>query len=239
MFQYIPSGDSAIIIKAGSDISEEINGTVRKLLVIIEKQKIKGIIDFIPSYNELMVCYDPLSINFKELLIVLRSLETEIENTELPQSLVIHVPVLYGGESGPDIEEVSDFSGLSMEEIVKIHSSDSYLVYMLGFTPGFCYLGGMDERIATPRKQSPRLKIPAGSVGIADKQTGIYPIESPGGWQLIGKTPLRLFDPAKRPEFLISAGDRIKFYPVTEDDFKNIARKVNEGTFIVEKTKHN
>jgi len=239
MFQYIPSGDSAIIIKAGSDISEEINGTVRKLLVIIEKQKIKGIIDFIPSYNELMVCYDPLSINFKELLIVLRSLETEIENTELPQSLVIHVPVLYGGESGPDIEEVSDFSGLSMEEIVKIHSSDSYLVYMLGFTPGFCYLGGMDERIATPRKQSPRLKIPAGSVGIADKQTGIYPIESPGGGQLIGKTPLRLFDPAKRPEFLISAGDRIKFYPVTEDNFKNIARKVNEGTFIVEKTKHN
>jgi len=239
MFQYIPSGDCAIIIKAGSEISEEINGTVRKLLVIIEKQKIKGIIDFIPSYNELMVCYDPLSINFKELLIVLRSLETEIENTELPQSLVIHVPVLYGGESGPDIEEVSDFSGLSMEEIVKIHSSDSYLVYMLGFTPGFCYLGGMDERIATPRKQSPRLKIPAGSVGIADKQTGIYPIESPGGWQLIGKTPLRLFDPSKKPEFLISAGDRIKFYPVTEDDFKNLAWEINEGTFIVEKTKHN
>jgi KipI family sensor histidine kinase inhibitor len=238
MFQYIPSGDSAIIIKAGNDISEEINSTVRKLLVIIEQKKIKGIIDFIPSYNELMVCYDPLLINFKELLIFLNSLEPGIENTKLPQSLVIHVPVLYGGESGPDIEEVSDFSGLSPEEIVKIHSSDSYLVYMLGFTPGFCYLGGMDERIATPRKQSPRLKIPAGSVGIADKQTGIYPIESPGGWQLIGKTPLRLFDPAKKPEFLISAGDRIKFYPVNEDDFKNIAREVNEGTFIVEKTKH-
>jgi inhibitor of KinA len=237
MFQYIPSGDSAIIIKAGTEISEEINSTIRKLLAGIEQKKIEGITDFIPSYNELMICYDPLLINFKELLIFLRSLEQGIENIELPHSSVIHVPVFYGGESGPDLGEVADYSGLSQEDVVKIHSSDSYLVYMLGFTPGFCYLGGMDERIATPRKQSPRLRIPAGSVGIADKQTGIYPMESPGGWQLIGKTPLRLFDPCKKPEFLIGAGDLIKFYPVTENDFKSIINEINEGTFIVKKIK--
>jgi inhibitor of KinA len=237
MFQYIPSGDSAIIIKAGTEISEEINSTIRKLLTGIEQEKIEGIKDYIPSYNELMICYDPLIMNFKRLLTFLRSLEQEIEIIELPPSSVIHVPVLYGNESGPDLEEVADFTGFSREDVVKIHSSSSYLVYMLGFTPGFCYLGGMDERIATPRKQSPRLKIPAGSVGIADKQTGIYPIESPGGWQLIGKTPLRLFDLGKKPEFLIEAGDRIKFYPVTEEDFKDIIEEINEGTFILKKTK--
>jgi len=238
MFQYIPSGDSAVIIKAGDEISEEINLTVRKLLVRIEHENIIGVIDFIPSYNELMICYDPSIISSRKLLDTLRTLETNIDTIELPESEIIHVPVFYGSQSGPDLNEVASRNNLSEEEVVKIHTSGSYKVYMLGFTPGFCYLGGMDQRIATPRKQSPRLIIPAGAVGIAEKQTGIYPIASPGGWQLIGKTPLRLFDPAKKPEFLIQAGDYIKFYPITEYEFKDILKEVNEGVYRVNKSKY-
>jgi inhibitor of KinA len=236
MFHYIPSGDSAFIIKTGNIISEETNISVRKLLIRIENAKIDGIIDFIPSYNELMVCYNPVVIGYRKILDTLRSFEESIDTIELPQASVIHIPVLYGGDAGPDLNEVADFTGLSAEEVVNIHHSTSYLVYMLGFTPGFCYLGGMDQRIAVPRKQTPRFKIPGGAVGIAEKQTGIYPIESPGGWQLIGQTPVRLFDPLKKPEFLVTAGDYIKFFPVKEDEYTNISRDVKEGVYKVKRT---
>jgi inhibitor of KinA len=237
MLQYFLSGDSAIIIKAGNEISEDIHRVVRKLLILIEKEHIDGVIDFIPSYNELMICYDPSIISYLKLLGILSNFESGVETVELPRSSVIHIPVLYGGESGPDLQEVADFNNLSTGEVVNIHSSSKYLVYMLGFTPGFCYLGGMDQRIATPRKKTPRLKIQAGAVGIADKQTGIYPIESPGGWQLIGCTPVRLFDPGKKPEFLFEAGDHIQFYRISGDEFKDIAGKVDRGVYEVEKSK--
>jgi inhibitor of KinA len=239
MFHYIPSGDSSVIIKAGTAISADINRTVRKLLVRIENENIDGITDFIPSYSELMICYDASVISFKKLLDTLRSLEDNIDDIELPESSIIWIPVLYGGESGPDLSEVAHFNNLSTEEVINIHISVKYLVYMLGFTPGFCYLGGMDPRIATPRKETPRVKIPAGAVGIADKQTGIYPVESPGGWQLIGNTPLRLFDPAGKPEFLINAGDYIQFYQVDEDHYRNIQAEIKEGKYQVRKTLYN
>jgi len=131
---------------------------------------------------------------------------------------------------------VAEFNSLSEDDVITIHCSVACLVYMLGFTPGFCYLGGMDKRNATPRLEAPRLKIPAGSVGIAGEQTGIYPLESPGGWQLIGRTPLRLFNPDTRPEFLFSAGDYIRFYPVERDEFERIAAAVAEGTYHVKRT---
>ena len=237
MLHYFPSGDSALIIKAENEISEDILRIVRKLLIRIELEHIDGVIDFIPSYNELMICYDPSVIGYLRLLDILRNLEPGIEGIELPKSSLIHVPVLYGGESGSDLQEVADFNNLSTDEVVNIHSSACYLIYMLGFTPGFCYLGGMDQRIAIPRKKTPRFKIPAGSVGIADKQTGIYPIESPGGWQLIGKTPIRLFDPGKKPEFLVEAGDHLQFYQILGDEFKDIEGKVKKGVYEVEKSK--
>ena len=156
---------------------------------------------------------------------------------ELPEEDVIHVPVLYGGEYGPDLQYVAEYNSLAEDEVIEIHSSSACLVYMLGFTPGFCYLGGMDQRIATPRRETPRLKIPAGSVGIADGQTGIYPIESPGGWQIIGKTPVRLFSPDQKPEFLFNAGDYIQFFPVTVDEYKHILDEVSEGIYRVRRTK--
>lgn len=238
IFKYIPLGDSAFIIKAGEEISVEVNRTIRKLLVRIEQEKIEGIVDFIPSYNELMVCYNPSVTGYRKLLDTLQSIDKGVESITLPTASIIHVPVLYGDEFGPDLNEVANFNSISEEDVVKIHTSTSYLVYMLGFTPGFCYLGGMDERIVTPRKHSPRLKIPAGAVGIADKQTGIYPIESPGGWQLIGQTPLKLFDPIRKPEFLIQPGDYIKFIPISKNEFVKIASEVSFGNYVVAKSNY-
>ncbi len=237
MYQEISCGDSALIIKTGNDISVKTNHAVRKLLFLFENQKINGIIDFIPSYNELMICYNPAIVSYENLLHILHSVEADIETIKLPEPRVIHVPVLYGGDEGPDLPEVASFSRLSENEVIQIHCSANYYVYMLGFTPGFCYLGGMDQRISTPRKQTPRLSISAGAVGIADKQTGIYSIESPGGWQIIGKTPLRLFDPLRKPEFLIGAGDYVRFFSVSGDEYGDILSRVQDGIYEVIKSK--
>ena len=237
MHSYITSGDSALIIKAGDEISETVNRSIRQLIVAVEMHNIKGITDYIPSYNELMICYDPLIIEYRYLQGLLQKIEESAGTIELPEPSVVEIPVHYGGESGPDIEEVAGLNNISEEDVIRIHSSVNYPVYMLGFTPGFCYLGGVDKRISTPRRKDPRLKIPAGSVGIADNQTGIYPIDSPGGWQLIGKTPVKLFDSNKKPEFLIMAGDYVKFNPVDKKEFSSIQKDVNSGIFQVKISK--
>ena len=237
MNRYIPSGDSAFIIKAGDVISEEIHVTVRKLLKKLDEAEIAGVTDIIPSYNEIMVCYDPTVAGYKQIIGDLRACEAGLESVQLPEPSAVHVPVIYGGEYGPDLQYVADINSMSHEEVVNIHCSAVCLVYMLGFTPGFCYLGGMDPRIATPRRETPRMKIPAGAVGIAGQQTGIYPIESPGGWQLIGRTPLKLFDPQKKSPFLFSAGDYVKFFPVTEEEYKRIITEVSSDRYTVRRTK--
>jgi inhibitor of KinA len=144
----------------------------------------------------------------------------DLDLDERRESRVVEIPVHYGGESGPDLDIVAKHNGLTPEEVVAIHSNGHYFVNMIGFAPGFPYIGGMSEKIATPRKSSPRLKIPAGSVGIAGKQTGIYPIETPGGWQIIGKTPLQLFRPDHDPPSLLKAGDKICFKPITLKEFR-------------------
>ena len=148
------------------------------------------------------------------------------------QPLVVHVPTLYGGEHGPDLEYIADRAGMSVEEAVTIHSAEEYLVYMMGFTPGFPYLGGLDERLATPRLETPRQEIVAGTVGIAESQTGVYPVSSPGGWRLIGRTPLRLFDPSRESPSLLSAGNYLRFVPLSgEEEFVAIQNSVAAGTF--------
>lgn len=233
MIQYIPSGDAALILKAGDDISQGTNAVVRKLLHIIQQENIEGLIDLVPSYNELMVCYDPSVTGLHDLVGRFQSLEKDMVSMELPPASLVTIPVAYGGEFGPDLKEVADRNGLSEEEVVRIHSSTTYLVYMLGFTPGFCYLGGMDQRIATPRKENPRMKIPAGAVGIAGSQTGIYPMASPGGWQLVGQTPMKLFDPLRKPIFMVSQGDSIRFEAVTSDRYQQIQNAVKKGDYPV------
>lgn len=213
-FRYLAAGDSAIVVEVGDDICPEINQVIRGLVLALEQAAIEGIREYVPTYRSLMVLYDPAQLFFHELVARLRTLEETLEASQLPEPRIVEAPVIYGGESGPDLDYVAEHNHLTVEEVIALHSGTDYLVYMLGFTPGFCYLGGMPEQIATPRLATPRTRIPAGSVGIAGQQTGIYPIDSPGGWQLIGRTSLCLFDPQRDPAVLINAGDYVRFRPV-------------------------
>lgn len=232
--QYISAGDSAMIIKTGNDISPATNLLVQKMLLLIERQNISGVVELVPAYNELLVYYKAEIIDYKTLLKQLYLAESQMENIAIPEATQLYIPVLYGGETGPDLEEVAQCSGFSTKEVIRRHTGNTYPVYMLGFVPGFCYLGGMDEQLATPRKHEPRLKIPAGSVGIAGAQTGIYPIDSPGGWQIIGQTPLKLFNPEREPSFLIRAGDQVNFYAIDKVDFRKIQNTFEAGYFSPE-----
>lgn len=222
--RYLLAGDKSIVVEFGDLISEEINKKVVSLMEAIENSDINNFIDeMIPTYRSLMINYNPLKIDFDSLLKEVKLLEKNIKSSGAIKKNIIEIPVLYGGEYGPDIENVAKHNNLSIEEVIKIHIEKEYLIYMLGFTPGFPYLGGMDERIETPRLKIPRTKIPGGSVGIASKQTGVYPIDSPGGWQLIGRTPLKLYDPDKESPILLKAGNYIKFIPITKEEFDKLS----------------
>jgi len=221
-----PAGDSALVIIFGNEISESVNKKVHAVANAIEKAKPEWLIEVVPTYTSIYVYYDPLKINYQEILKAVEPFLSAEPKEE--EHRVVGIPTVYGGEFGPDIEFVANYNGLTIDDVIELHSKPSYRVYMLGFTPGFAYLGGMDERIATPRLEKPRLKVPAGSVGIAGKQTGIYPLESPGGWRLIGRTPLRLFDPNKALPTLLQPGDYVKFVPIDEEEFWEIY-KLNWG----------
>ena len=239
MFKYLPLGDSVFLIKVGNVISINVHKQIRALAIEINKSEIDGIIELVPAYNELMVCYNSLEISYKHLLIKMKDIEKNLDFNEIPDSELIYVPVCYENEFSPDIEIVANKNNLSIKEVIHIHSSIDYFVYMLGFTPGFCYLGGMSEKIETPRKENPREKIEAGSVGIAGNQTGIYPVDSPGGWQLIGKTPLKLFDPNRDTEFLIEAGNYIRFFPVTKMKYDKILAEVANNEYQLKRERKN
>ena len=229
--RYLPAGDQVMIVEFGNEISQEINNKVMALYHVINNSHIKGIEELIPTYRSLMVQYNPAQVVYKELIDLLKRLCENLNEDKLPKQKIIEVPVIYGQEFGPDIEFVASHNKISVNEVIQIHSSYDYLIYMLGFTPGFPYLGGMCEKIETPRLQTPRTKIPGGSVGIAGKQTGIYPIESPGGWQLIGRTPIKLYDPYREPPILLKAGDFIRFVSVGLEEYREIERQVEANTY--------
>ncbi len=231
MITLFPAGDSAMLIKAGNDISPETNYLVRQLLFALLKSSTPGIIEIVPAYNELMVYYDPTVINYKEVSGTIHDAEKQLSDVEIPAGRLLKIPVCYEDEYGPDLPFVASAVNLSIDEIVKSHTSQNYLVYMLGFAPGFPYLGGMDKRIACERKETPRIRIPAGSVGIAGEQTGIYSLDSPGGWQIIGWTPIPLFSPLAKNPFLLQQGDRIKFVAVSKDEILSVKNKIETGNY--------
>jgi inhibitor of KinA len=231
--KYLNAGDRALVIEFGDEIEEKINSKIRSLTLAMERENIKGIIETIPTYRSLMIIYEPMIIELQELTDKAKSIMVKMDEMKIPDARVIEIPTLYGGEYGPDIEFVAQHNKISQEEVIKIHTSKEYLIYMIGFTPGFPYLGGMNDEIATPRLQNPRSKIPVGSVGIAGEQTGIYPIESPGGWQLIGRTPVKLYDPYRKEPVLLNAGDFIKFIEIDEVEYKNIEALEREGKYKV------
>ena len=229
--RYLVSGDCAVTVEFGNEISPEINRKIRAFKIALEKEKIEGIVETVPTYRSLLVVYKPEVIRFSALTEKFEQVLSSMGRIQIPPPTVIEIPVLYGGEMGPDLANVAEHNGLTEEEVVKIHSSEEYLIYMLGFIAGFPYLGGMDKRIATPRLKSPRVKIEGGSVGIAGEQTGIYPVASPGGWQLIGRTPLKLYDSEREKPVLLESGQYIKFRPVTEEEYKAIEKQVENNTY--------
>lgn len=232
-FKYFPFGDNGIVVEAGCSISKETHYRVQGLLSVLETEKalLEEIQEIVPTYTTLLIFYDPIRISYEELVVKLISYEKTIKPTSLTAAEVIHVPVLYGGDMGPDLITVAEYNKLSTDEVVATHTSSEYLIYMLGFTPGFPYLGGMAETIATPRLEQPRERIPAGSVGIAGGQTGIYPIDSPGGWQIIGRTPLKLFDPYRLPAVLFKAGQYIRFEPISLEEYISIEASVKNNSY--------
>lgn len=225
------AGDSAILIQFGNEISPEINRKISETMQLLRDQHIVGVLDMIPSFCALLICYDPRVLSYAQIRQRLEAM-LKLETKSVSHGKKVYeVPVCYGGEYGPDLAFIAEHAGITEEEVIRLHSSRDYLIYMLGFLPGFCYLGGLDETIHTPRLESPRLKIPAGSVGIGGSQTGIYPLDSPGGWQLMGMTPIKTYDADRTPAILFEAGDYIRFVPVDEAEFLAIKAQVEAGDY--------
>jgi len=211
----VPLGDSALLVQLGDEIDSNTNQCVHALAALINHSHFDGVIETVPAYATLLVHYDPLILSFGQLKNVLREKVAQIEDNAPRTQKRVDVPVRYGGEYGIDLESVARHCRLSVEEIIRIHSERIYTVFMMGFTPGFPYMGKLDDALITPRLELPRTHVPAGTVAIAGSQTGIYPIASPGGWQLIGWTPLQLFNPDSESPFLFSPGDEVKFIAET------------------------
>ncbi len=234
--RFLPGGDKAIVVEFGDVIDPEVNRRVRHLMLATQKARIPGVIEMVPTYRSLLVYFEPLQIHAQKLRGTLYSLARQLVENELPKPKLVEIPTVYGGEHGPDLQFVASYNNLSVSEVVQIHTATPYLIYMIGFMAGFPYLGGMSPRIAAPRLETPRMKIPAGSVGIAGSQTGIYPAESPGGWRLIGRTPLQLFDPSQEPPALFQAGDYLIFVSITPEECTNIKEAVKNHTYSLKVT---
>ena len=211
-------GDSAVLVELGDEVQPSINRKVIELFIGLEDKPIKGIVEMVPAYSSLLVVYDPLKIGLIQLKNEIAKVREFLEDTEIPEPKVERIPVVYGGDYGPDLGWVADYHGKSPEEIIDLHTGSTYQVYMIGFTPGYPYMGELPDELITPRRETPRTFVQKGSVGIAMSQTGIYSVDSPGGWQIIGWTPLALFDPSQWPPSLLNTGDRVQFFGIGEED---------------------
>lgn len=218
--EFRASGDRCVLAVYGQTIEEAVNEKVHRMAALLRRRKPAGIEAVVGSYCTLAVYYHPLRMSFAEVADLLRNLEQELASTSTSPQKTVDIPVCYGGDFGPDLGFVAAHCGLSEEEVIARHSTPGYRIYAIGFAPGFCYLGGLDQQLHTPRLESPRQKVVAGSVGIAGNQTGVYPLESPGGWRLIGRTPLRLFAPEREQPLLYQAGDIIRFQPITPRQYR-------------------
>jgi inhibitor of KinA len=210
----LPASDCTILIEWADEISDAANDRVHGFARALRRQNRPEITDLIPAYSSLLVCYNPVKISYSQIHSHLQELLDAPDHFEPQAPKLVEIPTHYGGESGPDLRFISKRSGLSEDQVIDLHTTVIYRVYMLGFVPGFAYLGSVPKEIATPRLETPRTRVPSGSVGIAGRQTGIYPIESPGGWRLVGRTDLKLFDPTQSLPALLRPGDRVRFVPI-------------------------
>lgn len=224
--KFLPAGDLAVSVEFAEEISPEANTRVRALEYLIQQKAISGIVETVPTFRALLIDYDPLVIGWDELVATLRSLIPQARPEALPPSRLVEIPCCYDGELGFDLGPVAERLGLTPEQVVSLHSGSKFQVYFIGFTPGLPYMVGMPERLTIPRLEKPRTKTPAGSVGIGGSQCCIYPVESPGGFWVLGRTPLRLYDPARPDPILLRPGDRVRFRPIDRSEFDRIATEV-------------
>lgn len=229
--KFLLAGEKAVSVEFGNKIDPEINKLISAFNSALKQADIEGIIETVPSYRSIMVHYLPEKIGYEDLISALNNIVSSIDISNIAPATVIEIPVLYSIETGPDLEFVAAHNNKTIEQVIEIHTSTDYLIYMLGFTPGFPFLGGMSKEIATPRLQSPRVKIEGGSVGIAGEQTGVYPMDSPGGWQLIGKTPVKLYDPTREKPILLTAGEYVRFVSIDREEYDLISAYVDKGSY--------
>jgi inhibitor of KinA len=202
-----------------SQITIQANEKVRKLLRLLQAEPVAGVRNLHPAYCSLLIKFDGLRLAHDELEAALRQYLGRLAEVNLPEPRLVEIPVCYGGEFGPDLAEVCALRGITPEQVIERHSSATYLVYFLGFVPGFAYLGGLPDELVTPRLAAPRRRVPAGSVGIAGNQTGVYPFATPGGWRLLGRTPVAMFRADRGELSLLSIGDRVRFVPISREEF--------------------
>lgn len=227
-FTLHPLDDRSVMIELGKEINNETVEKVKQLSSFFEEQSLDWLIEYVPAFTTISIFYDPMyffnslekALPYTRVCEKIKELLLNFKMNERSEPRTVEIPVCYGGELGPDLDHVATYNHLTPEEVIDYHSSGDYTVYMIGFAPGFPYIGGMPEKLATPRKKTPRLKIPVGSVGIAGIQTGVYSIETPGGWQLIGRTPKKLFRPWEDVPSVLKAGDKIIFKPISLKEFK-------------------
>jgi inhibitor of KinA len=226
--RFSPLGDRAVHIELGSSIDEATHRLVRAVCARLDDQPPAGFIEYVPGFTSVVVHYEPLRVEagadglspHARMEAALTDALYQLGDEELPPARVVEIPVCYGGDLGPDLEDVARAHSLTPDDVVRMHAAGDYLVYMLGFMPGFAYLGGLAPELATPRRPTPRTHVPALSVGIGGSQTGVYPLESPGGWHLIGRTPRAVFLPAANPPTLLRMGDRVRFVAISPDEYR-------------------
>jgi inhibitor of KinA len=224
--EIVPLGDCAITITFGNKIDERIHQQIQQFLHLFRRSKVVGVFECVPAYTSISIFYDPTMITYSQLeKKVLLTYKSALEVSQI-DSIVYKIPVFYGGKTGPDLRFIADYHKMSEQEVINLHANKEYLIHMIGFVPGFPYLGGLSHNIAAPRLEKPRPKIAAGSVGIGGNQTGIYPAEVPSGWRIIGITPLRLFDIENENPSLLSAGNYVTFQPVDYEEFLSLKERV-------------
>jgi KipI family sensor histidine kinase inhibitor len=213
-------GDRGLLLEFGDEISREVNAKVRRMALAIQAEAIEGIVETVPTYRSLLIIYNPMVLPVRGLRKRIIQVEEDLRQTPLPEPKLTRIPVVYGGIYGPDLEGVAKYHQISPEAVIQLHCSNPYLIYMIGFMPGYPYMGEIPQALVTPRLKTPRFYVPEGSVAIAQRQTGIYSMESPGGWRILGRTPVELFDPRNDPPALLQMGDFVQFYPITEHEYK-------------------
>jgi inhibitor of KinA len=229
--RFLPAGDLAVSVELGDEISVELNTRVRALEFLIQQKAVAGVVEMVPTFRSLLVYYDPELTSYDGLCAAITVLAPQASTASLPPARRVELPCCYEPELGLDVAAAAKRLGLPVDELVRLHAGATYLVYFLGFTPGLPYLAGMPERIHLPRLETPRTKVPAGSVGIGGTQCCVYSVESPGGYWILGRTPVRLYDPGAAEPILLRPGDRIAFRAVTRPEFDEIARAVEARAF--------